>query len=149
MDALSGAISSASQSTLHVITTTFEGTRAALRAAIPMARGSQVRLVILVPQVVPYPLPLDGPADSTSFPVRRYGDLVRALDGEARVRVCLCRRVDDVVLRLLPAGSAVVLGGAAGVWLASPEERLARRLTHSGHHVIFAPIDERIVRPGA
>ena len=39
--------------------------------------------------------------------------------------------------------ATVVVGGAAGTWRASREERLARRLTHLGHRVVFAPIEER------
>ncbi len=139
----SGAISVSTQSTVFVIATTFEGTRAALLTAIPLAKGSCARLVVLAPQVVPYPLPVDRPVDSTSFALERYRDLIQELDGQAQVRVCLCRHADDVVWRMLPARSTVVVGGPAGTWRASREERLARRLTHLGHHVIFAPIDEK------
>jgi hypothetical protein len=41
------------------------------------------------------------------------------------------------------AALEVVGGGRAGTWNASRDERLARRLTRLGHHVIFAPIDEQ------
>jgi len=145
----SETISATTQPTVYVIATSFEGTRAALVAAIPLARGSRARLMLLVPQVVPYPLPVDGPVDSTTFAAERYRDLVHALGGEAQLRVCLCRHADDVVWRMLPVRSTVVVGGPAGRWRASREERLARRLTHLGHHVIFAPIDERPVGDGA
>jgi hypothetical protein len=134
----SGAITAATQPIVYVIATRFEGTRAALEAAIPLARGSRARLVVLAPQIVPYPLPLDEPADSTSFAAERHRKLLHELNGEAEVRLCLCRRADDVFWRMLPTHSTVVVGGAAGTWRASREERLARRLTCLGHRVVFA-----------
>jgi hypothetical protein len=138
----SKTISAATQPTIYTIATEFEGTRAALTAAIPLARGSRARLIVLVPQVVPYPLAVDGPVDSTAVASGRFRDLVDELDGVAEVRVCLCRDADDVIGRALPPGASVVVGGVAGTWRITPEERLARRLTHLGHHVIFAPIEE-------
>lgn len=144
-----GTITAATQLTVYVVATTFEGTRAALAAAIPLARGSGARLALLVPQVVPYPLPVDGPVDSTAFTADRYRDLVHELDGEADIRVCLCRHADDVIWQMLPSQAAVVVGGSAGTWRASREERLERRLAHLGYRVVFAPIAERRVDDGA
>ena len=62
-----GFVSATSQSTVYVISTTVDGTRAALAAAIPLSFGSSARRVLLVPQIVPYPLAVDGPVDSTTF----------------------------------------------------------------------------------
>jgi hypothetical protein len=130
-----------SQPTVYVIATDVDGTRAALETAIPLARGSRCALAVLVPQVVPRPLAVDAPADSTAFTVRRYRDLVRALGGDAHVRLCLCRRVEDVIHQMLPAKATVVVGGEAGTWLVTRDEGLVRRLSHLGHHVVFAPIE--------
>src|ERR1019366_4823418 len=91
-------VDAATQPIVYALAAGVEGTRAALAAAIPLARGSRARLVLLVPQVVPYPLPVDGPVDSTAFAAERYRDLVDELhDGEAEVRICLCRHADDVI----------------------------------------------------
>ena len=139
----SRAITAATQPAVHVIATRFEGTRAALTAAVPLAKGSRARLVLLVPQIVPYPLPVDRPVVSTAFAANRYRNQVHRLDGEAEVRFCLCRHPDDVIGRMLPSHSTVVVGGPAGTWRASREERLARRLAHLGHRVVFAPIEEQ------
>jgi hypothetical protein len=143
----SEAITAATQPTVYVIATRFDGTRAALAAAIPLARGSRARLVVLVPQIVPYPLAVDGPADATVFVERRYCDLVHEMDGEAEIKIFLCRTPNDV-LRVIPPASTVVVGGASGSVLPSREERLTRRLTHLGHRVIFAPISERSIDCG-
>ena len=136
-------LTAATQPTVYVMATTFKGTRAALDTAIPLARGSRARLMIVVPQIVPYPLPIDAPAEPTPFAAERYRSLLHQLHAEAEVRVCLCRHQDDVILQMLPSHATVVVGGPAGTWHASREERLARRLTHLGHHVVFAPIEER------
>ena len=125
------------QPAVYIVATTLDGTRAALAAGVPLARGSRARLVVLVPQIVPYPLAVDGPADPAAFTERRYRDLVRDADGEGEVKVCLCRTASDV-LQLLPTSSTVVVGGSTGTVLATPEERLARRLTRQGHQTVFA-----------
>ena len=135
-------VSAATQPTTHVMATTFEGTEAALTAAVPLARGSGSRLLVLVPQIVPYPLPLDAPAEPVSFTAERYRSLLHQRHAEAEVRVCLCRHADDVLFHQLPTHSTVVVGGTAGIWFASREERLAGRLNRLGHRVVFAPIEE-------
>lgn len=124
---------------VHVLATTDDGTRAALAAGVPLARGSHARLVILVPQIVPYPLDVDGPTDATTFVERRYRDLLREVGGEAEIRVCLCRTPREV-MQAIPLASTVVVGGASGGVLASREERMARQLTRLGHHTVFAAV---------
>jgi hypothetical protein len=138
-----GVVTASTQPTVHVLATTFDGTRAALTTAIPLTRGARSRLAVVVPYIVPYPIPLDRPADSTVFVERRYRELVHELDGEAKVTVYLCRRPDDVVSRVLPAGSTVVLGGGAGQWLASRHERVAHQLHRRGYRVVFVPVAAR------
>jgi hypothetical protein len=126
-----------SQSVVHVIATSIEGTRAALAAGVPLARGSRARLVLLVPQIVPYPLPIDSPVDATAFTERRYQSLVREANGEGDIRVCLCRTPDDIV-KSLPREATVVVGGRTGGLWPSREERLSRRLARCGHRAVFA-----------
>jgi hypothetical protein len=136
---LHNSVTADTQPTVHVLATSVDGTRAALATAIPLARGSRGRLVVLVPQIVPYPLAVDGPTDATAFTERRYRDLVEEVDGDAEVRVCLCRALRDVV-QAIPPASTVVVGGRSGGVMASREERLARRLTRLGYHTVFAAV---------
>jgi hypothetical protein len=131
------SVSARDQGTLHVIATTFEGTRAALAAAVPLGRGSGAKLVVIVPRIVPYPAELDASADSSAFFARRYRDTVEALGGDARIEVCVCRGIDEIVRKLVATDSLVVIGGPAGRWLTSPEERFANRLSREGRRVIF------------
>ena len=139
MHAHTRIITASTQPATYVLATSTAGSRAALALAIPLARGSGARLVVLIPKIVPYPISVDRPIDSTSFITRRYREVVDELNFDADIKVCLCRRVDDVVLQLLPAASTVVVGGRAGRWLPSRSERLARTLRRRGHHAVFAP----------
>jgi len=130
------------QGTTHVLATSLEGTRAALATAVPLTRGARSRLVVIVPRVVPYPIPLDNPVDSTVFLEKRYRALMEEAGGEGDVTVCLCRRPLDVI-RLLPPGATVVLGGSAGHWLPSRDERFEHHLHRLGYHVVFVPVAAR------
>ena len=130
----------ATQPTIHVIATTPDGTRAALAAAVPLAKGSGARLIVTVPRIVSYAVELDGPVTAVEFFVRRYRDLVADLGGKAQIDVCLCRSVQAVVAKLVAEDSTtIVVGGSAGRWLPSEEERFANRLSRCGHRVIFVP----------
>ena len=131
------SISAASQPTIYIIATSVEGTRAALNAGVPLALGSRARLILLVPQIVPYPLPVNGPVNATVFTEARHSDLVHQANGEAEIHICLCRTSLDVI-HALPHEATVVVGGASGVLWPSREERLAHHLTHLGHHTVFA-----------
>lgn len=125
------------QNTVQVIATTPERTRDALAAAIPLARGSAAELTVVVPRFVPFPNQLDNPAEPIDFFVGRYRAIVTALGAAARIQVCVCRRLQDLVPVLRAANGTVVIGGAAGRWLASPEERLAKRLSRYVTRVVF------------
>src|SRR5262249_29351427 len=129
MHHVAGALTADSQPTIHVFATTFDGTRAALAAAVPLARGSSAKLVLIVPRIVPYPLELDAPCESTTFVVKQYAAAIERLGGNATIDVCACRRLDDIVTRVVAAGSTIVVGGPVGRWLTTPEERLANRLS--------------------
>lgn len=125
--------------TVHVLATTVDGTRAALTAAIPFAKGSNARLVILVPRIAPVAISDDQPVESTHAVVQRYCDLLEELNGEAHIRLCVCRRLSDVVAQLLSPRETVVIGGSVGRWVPSAEMRFVRRLKRLGHAVIFVP----------
>src|SRR5256885_1251767 len=96
------------QPTIQVIATTPEGTRAALAAAVPLAKGLAAKLVVIVPRIVPYAVELDASCES-SFLVKQYTTVVEQLGGNATVDVWRCRRLDDVVTKVVSARSTVVL----------------------------------------
>src|SRR5262249_26852632 len=120
------------QATVHVIATTFGGTRAALAAAVPLAKGSNARLVVIVPRIISYHAELDSQGDSSSFFAKRYQDLVEELGGAASIQVCVCRSLDGIVDLLRATPSTVVVGGPAGRGVTSPEGGFANRVTRLG-----------------
>lgn len=104
-----------------------------------LAKGSDARLIVIVPKIVHYAVALNQSPDSTEFVVRRYSDVVAGLGGEGQILPCLCRRLNDVITQLLPPQATVVVGGRAHGLLPSQETKLVRRLTALGHHVVFVP----------
>jgi len=141
-------ITVATQPTIHVAATTPDGTAAALRVAVPLARGAAARLVVLVPRIVPYPLDLDGTMPGP-FLERRYEELVHELGGAATIDVCVCRRAEDIAAKIMTAESTVVVGGPVGGWLTSPEERFANRLGRYARNVSFVAMSVLVVVCGA
>ena len=80
-------------STLEVVVlhTTTEGTLQALKTAASIAQGIAAQIRLLVPQVVPYPLPLESPAISKEFNERRFRTVASKADVETRIDIRLCR----------------------------------------------------------
>src|SRR4051794_18138832 len=95
---------------IHVIATTYDGTRAAIETAVLLARASHRSFGVLVPKVVPYPLAAHQPPAADDV-VDRYKRLIEELGGEGHVRICLCRSVLDVIERLTIPGMTLVVGG--------------------------------------
>jgi hypothetical protein len=124
---------------VYVLATTFEATEPAIAAAVPLARGAGSYVVVLVPKFVPYSIALDRSGDSSDFVTRRYRDLLARLGASAEVRVCVCRRVEDVLDQAIDARSTIVVGGRTGGWLPGDSLKLVRRAASHGHHVIFVP----------
>ena len=65
----------------------------------------------MVPQVVPYPLPLTGPPVLLGFSQRRFRDIARESPVETRVCLYLCRDRLETVARALKPHSLVVVAG--------------------------------------
>jgi len=128
----------ASQPTIHVVATTSDGTAAALRIAVPLAKGTGARLVVIVPRIVPYAEPLDTPREPAASLAKHYASLIDRLGGDATIDVCICRNIRQVVTKVAGVRSTVVVGGPVGRWLTSPEERFANRLSAEGVPVVFA-----------
>jgi hypothetical protein len=134
---------------IAVTYTTPEGTLAALKAAAVLARNLDARLEFIIPEVVPFRLPLDQPRVSVEFLKQRQEALVREAglqDLEISVQICICRDRKETLGRLLTAPSLVVLGGRRG-WWPTREQRLETFLARLGHHVVF--IDSRAGMPPA
>jgi hypothetical protein len=121
-----------------VVFTTVPATLIALQRGGELAEQLGARIRILVPQVVPYPLPIDRPQVDPRFKVRHFRTI--SVDGaiETRIDVRLCRDPQDAVMQGLCTGSVVLIGGRK-CWWPTREKRLAKKLSLAGHHVIFVP----------
>jgi hypothetical protein len=133
--------------TIHVIATSDEGTERALIEARKLSEGLRGRIVVLVPHQVSYAIPLTNPAEAPDVIGERYRMLGSAAGVDATVRLCFCRRTDDVFRSLLIEESVVVIGGRRQRWWPSRAERVARRLARAGHHVVFASSRRDCKRP--
>lgn len=126
------------QQTVYVIATTFDGTRAALATAVPLARGCAARLVIVVPRIVSCIAERESPCESTELLAKRYRDIVHHMGALAEVEICASIGLDDLVAKVCAAHATLVVGGPVGRWITSPEERFANRLASAGCRVVFA-----------
>jgi hypothetical protein len=122
---------------ISVVFTAVDSTLAALKQAGAMASSLGARLTLVVPQVVPYPLPLASPPVLLDFSERRFRVIAGASQVETQVRIYLCRDRLDTLATVLKPHSLVVIGGRKRWWPRS-EKRLANRLRRAGHEVIFS-----------
>jgi hypothetical protein len=123
-----------------VVYTTPEGTLEALKTAGSLATDLRAGVALIVPEVVPFRLPLDQPRVSVEFLKQRQDALISeaCIEGEeVRVQILLCRDQEQTLRQVLPSRSLVVIGGRRN-WWSRRELRLETFLSRQGHHVIFA-----------
>jgi hypothetical protein len=109
----------------------------ALRTAGVLALSLGARITLLVPQIVPYPLPLDSPPVLIDFSEKRFREIAETSAVEATVRIYLCRDRMETLQAVLAPRSLIVIGGARR-WWPTREKTLARQLRRAGHEVVFA-----------
>ena len=120
---------------VFVVFTDFESTNAALTVAAGLARDLDARVVLLVPKLVPYPLPLEAPPVDRECTDRMLSKLIGLQEREIAVRVYLCRDSNIAIKEALELRSVVVIGGC-NRWLPNRASSLARLLKRRGHEVI-------------
>jgi len=121
---------------IAVVFTSVESTLAALKEAGDLATSLGARITLLVPQVVPYPLPLESPPILLDFNESRFKVIASESPVETSVQIYLCRDPFETVVSALNPGSLVVLGGRKR-WWPTREKNLASRLRRAGHEVVF------------
>lgn len=122
--------------TISVLFTSVEATIAALSKAGGMADKLGARIVLLVMQPVPFPVPLDDPPVSVGWNEERLREVARISPVDTGVRIYLCRNRLQTLKSALQPGSIVVIGCRKRLWPTS-EVRLARELRRLGHQVIL------------
>jgi hypothetical protein len=119
-----------------VIFTSLNATVAALKRAGTLAESLNAQITLIVPQVVPYPLPLTSPPVPLDFQENCFREIAKESPVNIRVQLYLCRDTLETLNRVLKPRSLIVVGGRKRFW-PSREKRLVRRLRHAGHEVIF------------
>ena len=130
---------------LTVIFTTVPGTGAALATAGGFAQDLGLRLTLLVPQVVPYQLPITRPPVAVSHIRQMALSLISASRLNAHdvnVQIWLCRDRLECLRHCMMAQSVVFLGGRNS-WWRTRERRLGRALRSMGHDVVFVGQEEQ------
>ena len=128
---------------VSVIFTSVQATLAALKEAgtllgDPLSnQDSSLRghITLIVPQIVPYPLPLASPPVLVDFNERRLRVIANNCRVETRVCVYLCRDPLETLKSVLKPHSLVIVGSRKR-WWPTAEKRLAAKLRSAGHAVI-------------
>jgi hypothetical protein len=124
-----------------VLATNGPGTTLALRRAAELARDSRCSVVLLVPHVTTFAVGADQSASTVADLADEFRGLASRTGVDVAVRVCVCRRIEDLFTQLVPAPSTIVLGGNRGPWFwPTAQWRLARTLIRCGYHVVFEDI---------
>ena len=124
------------QLNIAVVFTSVDSTLAALKEAGNLANSLGARITLVVPQVVPFPLPLETPPVLVEFNENRFRVMASESPVETGVQIYLCRDRFETLVSVLKHGSIVVLGGQHR-WWPTKEERLARKLRRAGYEVVF------------
>ena len=124
-----------------VVFTSVAPTLAALKEAGILASKLGGRITLLVPQVVPYPLPLTSPPVLLDWNETRFSMIASQSPVETRVQLYLCRDPLETLRGVLAPHSLIVVGARRGRWWPRPEKRLAAKLRQAGHEVIFREME--------
>jgi hypothetical protein len=122
---------------ITVIFTSVDATVAALQKAGTLAESLSARITLIVPQIVPYPLPLTSPPVLLDFQENRFRQIASESPVDITVQLYLCRDGIETVKKVLQPHSLIVVGGKKRMW-PTFSKKLAGKLRRAGHEVIFA-----------
>jgi hypothetical protein len=123
-----------------VVFTSVGGTIAALKRAGSLAESLGSRIMLVVPQIVPYPLPLTSPPVLLEFQERRFQEIAAESPVDICVQLYLCRDGLETLKRVLKPRSLIVIGARRRFW-PTREGSLVRKLRRAGHEVIFTEME--------
>jgi len=131
------SVETESRLNISVVFTSVAPTLAALKKAGDLANQLGGHITLLVPQIVPYPLPLTSPPVLLDWNERRFRVIASQSSVETMVRLYLCRDRQETLVWALKPQSLVVIGGRKRWWWPTSEEALAKALRRAGHEVVF------------
>ena len=121
-----------------VVFTTTDGTRAALADAQLLALGLHGHVRLIVPEIIPFPAPIDHPLVSPALMVLRLTALLPWSPVPTGVEVHLCRDARVLLRRRLEPHSIVLIGAGGHLW-SWHEKRLVGLLRGLGHVAFLVP----------
>ena len=125
------------QLNIFVVFTSVDSTLEALKEAASLASARGGKVTLLVPQVVPYHLPLESPPVLLDFNEKKFSLLASQSPVETNVLIYLCRDKSRTLASVVQAGSLVILGGRKRAFWPTADETLSRELSRAGLEVIF------------
>jgi hypothetical protein len=111
----------------------------ALNAATELAGGFEAAITLMAVHVLQYPAPLQCQDGIRQRLEAELTAVARTSPAAIRVKLVFARDPGDAFVGLLPRRSLVVIG-TRDRWWRTREERLARRLTASGHSVAVVKV---------
>ena len=111
----------------------------ALAIAAELAQGFEASVTLVAVYVLPYPSPLECQEGIRQRMEADLTAMARTSPLAIRVKLVFARDREAAYLALLNRQSLVVIG-AKDRWWTTPEDRLARRLTSSGHSVAVVKV---------
>lgn len=131
---------------ITVVSTTAEGTSAALATVRRLWRNLDRRITVIVPVVVQFPAQLANPPISTELLERKLCAAAARDNTEViHVNVLLCRDPVEATRDALKPRSIVVIGGRRR-WWPTCESALAKALRKAGHRIVFADSEAAAVK---
>lgn len=125
---------------ITVIFTNRASTFHAIEAAARLAEGLKARIRLVVPQVVPYSLPLEKPSVSEEFVAHQIETLVGLTTAMVDIEIYYCRRKSQALVQALDENCLVVIG-VRKRWWQFWQSGLERLLCRNGHQVLLIPTD--------
>lgn len=124
------------ETAVYVIFTSINWTLKALEKAREISRPFGVNIVVVIVQVVPFPLPLDKPPVPMEFVTRCFEKKVEEFPEEIKISAYLCRDPMVALKRVLNRRDPVVMGVRKTIW-PTRDKRLAGQLKRAGYGIIL------------
>lgn len=121
---------------VSVIFTSLQATVAALKMAATLVKGFRAQIRLVVPEVVPYPVPLSYPPVQREFREQKLREIACESPVDTTVLVYLCRDRVATLKAVLKPASIVVIGGRRS-WWPTAEKSLVEKMRRLGRVVFF------------
>lgn len=127
--------------TVYVVFTSIEETLLAVRVAAGFANALGLPVTVVHFQLVPYPLPMDHPADRSPIESEEFRSGVKNLDLDLQLRTYVCRSDREAIPRAFRAHSLILVSNRRR-WWTSRSSRWSRTLEAAGHFVVSVDATE-------